>query len=97
MRTKHLCVLINIITKVKAEVGTNKMFKPSSDCLADSSKAVLLCPLLLMFHVYICYSIVSAPCSLVITCCVLAALSQNRTEQIITLLLTNISGHTQVA
>ena len=52
------------------------MFKPSSDYLTDLSKAVLLMwiPLLYMFHVCIYYTIVSFPCSLVFTCCELAAL-----------------------
>ena len=52
------------------------MCKPSCDCLADRSKAVLLLwiPLLFMFHGCICYTILFVPCSLVITCCELAAL-----------------------
>ena len=76
IRTKYLSVLITIITKVKVEVCTNQMFKPSSDCLTNRSKAVLLLwiPLLFMFHVCFCYVIVSVPCSLVITCCELAVL-----------------------
>ena len=38
MQTKHLCVLIHI--RIKGEIGTVKLVKPSSDFLTDRSKAV---------------------------------------------------------
>ena len=61
MRTKHLCVLIHI--RNKGEVGTVKMFKPSSNFLTDRSKAVLrlwiLFFLLFVFRVCLCHSVLS--------------------------------------
>ena len=69
MRTKHLCVLIFI--GIKDEVGTVKhVFKPSSNFITHCSKWMLLFGyfLLFMFHVYLCYAVLSVPCSIVITC-----------------------------
>ena len=49
------------------------MFKPSSDCLTDRSKAVLL--LLIIFVICVSYhTVLSVPCSLVVSCCGLADL-----------------------
>ena len=47
------------------------MFKSPSDIFADRSKEVLLVDTvsyLYMFHVCLCYAILSVPCSLLITC-----------------------------
>ena len=60
MRIKHLCVLIHI--RNKGEVGTVKMFKPSSNFLTDHSKAVLrlwILFLLFVFRVCLCHSVLS--------------------------------------
>ena len=50
--------------RTKVEVGTVKHVFFS----ADRSKVAFL---LFMFHVYLCYVVLSVPCSLVITCWVL--------------------------
>ena len=43
------------------------MFKPSSNWLTDRSKAVLL--LLILFVIFVsCHTVLSVPCSLVVTC-----------------------------
>ena len=46
------------------------IFKPSS-IFTDHFKTVLLlwAILIFVFHVCICYAVLSVPCSLVITCC----------------------------
>ena len=46
------------------------MFKPSSNFLTDCSKAVLLLWILFLFlfHVCLCHTVWSFPCSLVVTC-----------------------------
>ena len=46
------------------------MFKTFSDCFAEHSKAVLFVDpfLVFMFHVYLCYAVLSVPCSLAVTC-----------------------------
>ena len=45
-------------------------FKPSFDNFANRSKAVLFVDLFcyFLYHVYLCYTILSVPCSLVIPC-----------------------------
>ena len=67
MRTKYLFVMIHI--RIKGEIGTVNMFKPSSDIFAVRDNAECGSFLLYMFHVYLCYAVLSVPCSLVITCC----------------------------
>ena len=68
MRTKHLFVLIN--TRTDSENSSVKYFKPSSDFVADCSKAVLLLSIIfvIMFHVYLCFAALSVPYSLMVTC-----------------------------
>ena len=60
MRTKHLCVLIHI--RIKGEVGTVKLFYPSSNFLTGHSKVVLL-SWIFFFHI-----VLSLSCNLVVTC-----------------------------
>ena len=48
MQTKHLCVLIHILTKGEVGAPLNR-FKPSSKMFTDRSKAVLL---LWIFYVF---------------------------------------------
>ena len=45
-------------------------FKPSIDIFANRSKAFFFCGSFLLFwyHVYLCYTVLSVPCSLVIPC-----------------------------
>ena len=59
MLTKHLCGSIHITTK--CEVGTVKLLF----FFADRSKAMLFCGsfLLYMFHIYLCYAVLSVHCS----------------------------------
>ena len=67
MRTKHLCVLIHI--RHKGEVGTVKHVEALRYFLLTvPSKAFWILFLLFMFHVSLCYALLSVPCSLVITC-----------------------------
>ena len=67
MRNKRLSVLIHI--RNKGEVGTvpSNMFKPSNNFLTDCSKAVLLLWILFVICVS-SHTVLSVPCSLVVTC-----------------------------
>ena len=65
MRTKHLSVLTHI--RNKGEVSTVKHVKPSSNFLSDRSNSVL--PLWILFVICISgHTVLSVPCSLVVTC-----------------------------
>ena len=68
MRTKNLCVLIHI--RNSGDVGTVKHVKPSSNFLSDHSKVGLLYGSFLLFlsRVFLCHTVLSVPCSLVVTC-----------------------------
>ena len=68
LRTKHLCILIHI--RIKGEVGNIKMFMPSSIFLLTVPRWCFFCGsfLLIVFCVCLCYTVLSVPCSLVITC-----------------------------
>ena len=51
----------------KGEVGRSNMFKSSSDCLTDRSNVLRL--LLIIFVIcYLSHTVLSVPCSLVVTC-----------------------------
>ena len=56
-------------SELRVRLTKLNMFKPSS-VYTDRSKAVLLLWifLLFMFHVYLYYTVLCVPCSLVITC-----------------------------
>ena len=55
MQTKHLCVLIHILTKVEDGAPLNR-FKPSRKYLTDRSKAVLLLWIIYVISVLFCYA-----------------------------------------
>ena len=65
MQTKHLCVLINISTKIEA--GAVKRIS-SKVSFTDRSKTVLLLWIILLFMFRVCHAFLSVQCSLVITC-----------------------------
>ena len=60
---------LDLHQKLRVRLIPLNMFKPSSRIFTDQSKAVLFCGsfLLFMFHVFLCYAVLSVPCSLVIT------------------------------
>ena len=69
MRTKHLCVVINI--RIKGEVDTFSTFKPSSYFILLTVRKQCFFGgfvLLFMLHVCLCYAVLYVPCSRVITC-----------------------------
>ena len=65
MRGKHRSVLISI--RNKANVVLSNMLKPSSNFLTDHSKVVLLLWILFIICAS-CHTVLSVPCSLVVTC-----------------------------
>ena len=66
MQTKHLWALIDI----RIRFVLLNMFKPSSILLLTVLRGCFFCGsfLLFMFHVCLCYVILSVSCSLVTTC-----------------------------
>ena len=65
MQTKHLFVLIHIINKVR--LAPLNLFKPSIFLLAVQRR-YFFCGSFLLFVLHVCHSVLSAPCSLLITC-----------------------------
>ena len=46
------------------------MYQPFSNFLTDRSKVVIFCISFLLFvFVYVCYTVLFVPCSLMVTCC----------------------------
>ena len=65
VQTKHLFVLIHF--RIKGKVGTVKHFW-ALQFFTDYSKVVLLLWIILLFEFHVSYAVLSAPCSLVVTC-----------------------------
>ena len=65
VQTKHLFVLIHF--RIKGEVGTVKHLRPSS-FLLTIPRWCFFCGSFLLFEFHVSYAVLSAPCSLVVTC-----------------------------
>ena len=64
VETKHLCFLIHII------ITCNAYLSPTVICSLTIPRWWFFCEffLLFMFHVCLCYAVLSVPCSLVVAC-----------------------------
>ena len=54
--------------EIRVRLVPSNMFKPSSNFLTDHSKAVLRLLVLLLIVVCVCHTVLSVPCSLVVSC-----------------------------